>query len=61
MFEMGSYVSPFSPCKHGCRDKRGEPVFAELENKVYHFKNTKEPYLLRHCPKCKGSSLIVFE
>ncbi len=52
------YVPKYAACAHGCKDKQG-PILATLEDKVYRFLNTREPYMLRHCPKCGGSSLIV--
>lgn len=33
--------------------------FAKLDDTVYHSLNTGEPYMLRHCPKCSTSCLII--
>lgn len=54
-------VPMYADCKHGCKDKRGFPILAKLDDITYRYLNTRELYLLRHCPKCNGSSIIFFE
>jgi hypothetical protein len=34
---------------------------ARLQKAVYHFLNTKEPYMLRHCPKCDTWYLVLVD
>jgi len=56
-------VPKYRSCTRGCiEDIKGlgkVPVQAVLDPRVYHFQNTKEPYMLRVCPKCEGAQLII--
>ena len=53
------------PCPNRCKEPDpffpGDrvPVLASLDPKAYHFLNTGEPYMLRNCPKCLTSWLVI--
>jgi len=60
-------VPDYKDCAHGCKEtieifsgkKIQVPVQAKIDPRVYHFLNTREPYMIRNCPKCKQSSLVI--
>lgn len=55
-------IPPSIPCTRGCHLQGGQgqiPVIMRLDEKVYHFRNTGSPYMLRHCPKCDGWALAL--
>lgn len=56
-------IPTIKECIKGCqmiiRGLGKAPVMAVLDSRVYHFLNTGEPYMLRTCPKCKVTTLII--
>lgn len=56
-------IPTFKECIKGChmiiRGLGKAPVMAVLDSRVYHFLNTGEPYMLRTCPKCDVTTLII--
>jgi len=48
------------PRYNACHNK-GCSGFAVLDPMLYHFLNTGKPYMLRTCPKCGTTYLIIIE